>query len=262
MKRVRKKAKMGSKRTICLFVLVFMLAIVVLAGCLGYMKIARLPEMDKLFDGIYTFKSEVKFAKGFENPEPFEGNAFCLNNGLLITASHLAWPEKYYTPFMTPLGMMGMESSEPVEAKYIMEDVELSLVSYSWEWDLAVLKPDKKLVPFPAKLGNSDELRVGQRMFMVGNPYLSFFDIREGMVSSLKPIDKSKSVFKDFAADPEAYFSVSCGIAKGDSGMPVVAIKNGEFYIMGIAIATFEGENLGWAVKVNYLKKLLDSIDA
>ena len=66
------------------------------------------------------------------------------------------------------------------------DDFDASLVGYARDQDLAVLKieaPSEKLVPI--RIGASRDLRVGQKVYAIGNPFGLDHTLTTGIVSAL-----------------------------------------------------------------------------
>lgn len=94
---------------------------------------------------------------------------------------------------------------------------------------------------FPAiKLGDSDNLRVGQRVYAIGTPLGEENSMSEGIVSGIR--DKGK------------YIQITASISPGSSGGAVVN-QYGE--LIGISTMTLlEGQNINYAIPVNDILKV------
>ena len=109
--------------------------------------------------------------------------------------------------------------------------------------DIAVLKIDGYDFK-PVRLGNSDKLVVGQRVVAIGNPLGLESTVSDGLVSALRQTNGGIKLLQ-----------VSVPLSPGSSGGPLFNLQ-GE--VVGITTASFlEGQNLNFAVPVNYLKGLL-----
>jgi S1-C subfamily serine protease len=122
--------------------------------------------------------------------------------------------------------------------------------------DIALLKIESNRVDFQAlKFANSDEARVGQIVFAVGNPFGLSGTVTQGIISAR---DRHLS---DSHMD---YLQTDTVINPGNSGGPMVNIK-GE--IIGVNVAIYRGDEgvrawqgVGLAVPSNEAKMVVDSI--
>lgn len=120
--------------------------------------------------------------------------------------------------------------------------------------DLALLqldfKPDKVQT---VKLGNSDKVKVGQEIAVIGTPYGLEHTLTVGHVSARYQPDQLKGPFYE-----GEFFQTDAAINKGNSGGPVF---NTEGELIGIVshIQSQSGgsEGLGFAVTINTAKRLL-----
>ena len=111
------------------------------------------------------------------------------------------------------------------------------------ERDLVVLK----IVPTGSpvlSLGNSDAVQVGEFVYAVGNPQGLEGTFSQGIVSSIREVGTDKLL------------QITAPISPGSSGGPVL---NSKGKVIGVSVATFRGgQNLNFAIPVNYLKMLLE----
>jgi serine protease Do len=122
--------------------------------------------------------------------------------------------------------------------------------------DLAVLKIEKNGLPF-APLGGSDNLKVGQTAIAIGNSLGEFSNtVSKGVISGL-----SRSVVAGGFGQSEQLRGViqtDASINPGNSGGPLLDIS-GE--VIGINTAMAMGaENIGFAIPVNEVKKVFESV--
>jgi serine protease Do len=128
--------------------------------------------------------------------------------------------------------------------------------------DLAVIKINAEGLP-AAKLGNSDELKVGSWVFAVGNSFGFFLSnsqptVNFGVVSSLEcylpALGKREKSYGGL-------IQTSAVINPGNSGGPLVNIK-GEVVGINTAIVSSSGEHngFGFAVPINKAKEILGKL--
>jgi len=119
--------------------------------------------------------------------------------------------------------------------------------------DIAVLKIEADNL-MAAKLGNSDKLRVGQRVFAIGNPFglAGGPTVTSGVISALKrTIRSERGVFRDLVQTDAA-------INPGNSGGPLVNV-DGEVIAINTAIIPF-AQGIGFAIPINIAKEIAKDI--
>lgn len=124
------------------------------------------------------------------------------------------------------------------------------------ERDIALLKIESSRTDFPAlNFANSDDAKVGQIVFAVGNPFGLSGTVTQGIISAR---DRHLS---DSVMD---YLQTDTVINPGNSGGPLVNIR-GE--IIGINVAIYRGDEnvrawqgVGLAVPSNSAKAVIDAI--
>lgn len=120
--------------------------------------------------------------------------------------------------------------------------------------DVAVIEVDDKGVPNPesriARLGNSDQLKVGQLVIAIGNPYGLERTVTVGVVSALR---RAIGI-----TQYESFIQTDAAINPGNSGGPLVNIK-GEVIGINTAILA-EGQGLGFAIPINLAKWVADQL--
>jgi hypothetical protein len=118
--------------------------------------------------------------------------------------------------------------------------------------DLALLRMDD-VKGQPLKLGNLSRLRVGDEIYVMGNPEGLEGTFSRGNISAFR-IPRPISDADLFDPVPE-YIQITAPISHGSSGGPVLD-ERGE--VIGVAAGIFtEGQNLNFAVPVSKLAALL-----
>ena len=121
--------------------------------------------------------------------------------------------------------------------------------------DLALIKVDANDLQ-EVELGDSDHLKVGQKVIAIGNA-LGMFEntVTVGVVSGLgrgvNPIDPTTGI----AERLEDLIQTDAAINPGNSGGPLV---NSAGQVIGIDTAVASAENIGFAIKVNIAKQLIE----
>jgi Do/DeqQ family serine protease len=123
--------------------------------------------------------------------------------------------------------------------------------------DLAVLKINAKELPF-IKYGNSDDLKIGEWVLAVGNPYNLTSTVTAGIVSA-KARNINIMQNRDFAI--EAFIQTDAAVNPGNSGGALVNTK-GELVGINTAIASQTGAYSGYsfAIPVSIVKKIVTDI--
>ena len=128
-------------------------------------------------------------------------------------------------------------------------ELAATLVGSDESTDVAVIRVDSAdLTPIP--LGDSDELRVGDWVCAIGNPYSFEHTVTAGVVSS-----KGRKIFDDAFDD---YIQTDAAINPGNSGGPLLNLR-GEVVGMNAAVS-LEGEGIGFAVPINVAREILAQI--
>lgn len=141
-----------------------------------------------------------------------------------------------------------LSEGDPIPARVVGSDPQN---------DIAILKIEAKRQDlFPIQLGNSSTLRVGQKIFAIGNPFGLERTMTVGIVSSLGRSLRSKTgrLMKNI-------IQVDAALNQGNSGGPLLD-NEGKLVGMNTAIATLTGENtgVGFAVPVNTIRRVIPQL--
>jgi S1-C subfamily serine protease len=114
--------------------------------------------------------------------------------------------------------------------------------------DVAIVKVDGKNLP-TAELGDSEELRVGQTVFAIGNPLglAGAPTVTKGVISAVKRSLRSERGLIENLVQTDA------AINPGNSGGPLVDIR-GRVVALNTAIVPF-AQGIGFAIPVNAVKR-------
>jgi len=137
--------------------------------------------------------------------------------------------------------------------------VEAKIIGAAVQADVALLKLDhlpEKLVA--AELGDSDDVHIGDEIFVIGAPYGIGHTLTVGYMSGRR---RPKTVCKSLV--PIEFLQTDAAINKGNSGGPMF---NSEGKVVGIVsyILSQSGgsEGLGFAISMNTAKELLLNRDS
>jgi len=121
--------------------------------------------------------------------------------------------------------------------------------------DVAIIKVKEKKLP-AAELGDSDKLRVGQRVFAIGNPFglAGGPTVTAGVISALnRSIESKRGMIENLVQTDAA-------INPGNSGGPLVDMQ-GRVVAINTAIIPF-AHGIGFAIPINSAKKCTNEIIA
>ncbi len=118
--------------------------------------------------------------------------------------------------------------------------------------DIAVLKIEEKNIE-ALPLGDSDELRVGQQIFAIGNPYGLDETVTRGVVSA-----KGRRTANDSGVEVLQH---DAAVNPGNSGGPLVNIR-GQIVGINSSIYTRTGgfQGISFAIPSNTVRRVLDAI--
>jgi len=136
------------------------------------------------------------------------------------------------------------------------------LIGKDLNTDLALLRIDEKNLPF-ALIGNSDDVRVGQWVLAVGNPFNLTSTVTAGIVSAkgrnLNLIRDPRNPETQYAI--EAFIQTDAAVNPGNSGGALVSTE-GKVIGINTAIASQNGQYAGYAFAIpsNLMKKVVDDL--
>jgi S1-C subfamily serine protease len=137
------------------------------------------------------------------------------------------------------------------------ESYDGELIGEDPENDIAVLKidaPPEELFPVP--IGASDNLRVGQRVYTVGNPFGLEGTLTTGIISNLNRTLPSRT-----GREMKSIIQTDAAMNPGNSGGPLLD-TGGRMIGMNVAIATKVGQNagVGFAIPVNRIRQIVPQL--
>ena len=155
------------------------------------------------------------------------GSGFVVHDGQIATNHHVI--EGMLVEFAK---LVGKEEVYPIEAILAVDKAR----------DLAIVKVTGLDVP-PLSLGDSDTVQIGDKVYAVGNPQGLEGSFSDGIISAIRGGRENK------------LFQMTAPISQGSSGGPVLN-ENGE--VIGVSVASAaSGQNLNFAIPVNYLKSMV-----
>ncbi|RCS40474.1 PDZ domain-containing protein [Bremerella cremea] len=139
------------------------------------------------------------------------------------------------------------------------ESYVASLVGQDPVNDIAVLKIDAPPeVLFPVQYGDSSKLRVGQKVYAIGNPFGLERTMTIGIISSLNRVLPSRS-----GRTMKSIIQIDAALNRGNSGGPLFD-SSGRLIGMNTAIASRTGENtgVGFAIPIASVKRIVPQLVA
>jgi S1-C subfamily serine protease len=216
-----------------------------------------LMQIQKIIDSVHFLHTDTEFKleDGEVITAELDSAGVLIFDRFILTVNHAVSHDSLQVEMVTTVGVQTID----VPAEKLSEHTYLNLngsrirleeLTKGKDDDIAIFKlPDGlQLDSFPYKIGNSDELQVGNYIYVIGNPMNYGINVREGIVSSMMAPEAIAAVLPRF----ENAFMISNGVNPGDSGTPVIAIRDGQYELVGLSQGIFtNAQNLSWAIKIN-----------
>lgn len=210
-------------------------------------------EFEQFFDQPFQFRVPQYRQKGTEKIEVGGGTGFIVSEeGMVLTNKHVVLDEEAdYTVFT----IEGKSYPAKVLAKDPFQDLAILKIDQE---KIVNEKGDFTLELFPiVKLGNSDEIQMGQTVIAIGNALGEFKNtVSVGVVSGLgRTITASGGGLVETI---ENVIQTDAAINKGNSGGPLLNLK-GE--VIGINTAMVqEAQSIGFAIPINKAKRDIEQV--
>ncbi len=193
----------------------------------------------------FNFSNPFKKIPGKKNNiEQNIGSGFVVSdNGLIITNKHVVSDTEAAYKILTN-----------DDKKYDVEKIYKDPLN-----DLALIKINAKNLK-PLKLGDSSKLKLGQTTIAIGTPLGEFKNtVTSGIISGLGRGITAGSPFEGLVEKLDNVIQTDAAISPGNSGGPLLNIR-GEVIGINTAVAQ-EGQNIGFAIPVNIVKKLIENFN-
>jgi S1-C subfamily serine protease len=178
----------------------------------------------------------------------------------------------YEVPRGTGSGFMWDRQGHVVTNYHVVADVqaayvrlsnqrvyEAALVGVSPDHDIAVLRIGTRVEgPEPIPIGSSDDLKVGQKVFAIGNPFGLDSSLTAGVISAL-----DRSIPADDGRTIEHLIQTDAAINPGNSGGPLID-SAGRIIGMNTAIFSPSGSfaGIGFAVPIDTINRVVPRLIA
>ncbi len=136
---------------------------------------------------------------------------------------------------------------------------EAVMVGASPEHDLAVLRIDVQIsLPAPVPVGTSQDLKVGQKVFAIGNPFGLDYTLTTGVISAL-----DRSILAEDGRAIEHLIQTDAAINPGNSGGPLID-SAGRLIGINTAIYSPSGASagIGFAIPVDTVNRVVPRLVA
>ncbi|MGP1353542.1 MAG: Do family serine endopeptidase [Parasphingopyxis sp.] len=188
------------------------------------------------------------------NDGPITREATSLGSGFIISADGFVVTNNHV---ISSRGRNGQPGSDPVDTITVTlsdrTEYEARIVGRDPSSDLAVLKIDGNNLPF-VQFGDSDNLRVGDWVIAIGNPFGLGGTVTAGIVSALQ-----RTIGQGGAYD--RYIQTDASINQGNSGGPMFDIQGN---VVGINSAIFSptGGNvgIGFAIPATEARPIVETL--
>lgn len=217
----------------------------------------RIMQIKRIIDAVYFLHTDTEFKleDGQVITAELDAAGVLIFDRYILTVNHAVSQDNLQVEMISPVGVQNIDvpSEKLNEHTYLKLNgtrIALEEVVKGKDDDIAIFKvPDGlALNSFPYDIGNSDDLQVGNFIYVIGNPMNYGINVREGIVSSMIAPEAIAAILPRY----ENAFMISNGVNPGDSGTPVIAIRDGQYELVGLSQGIFtNAQSLSWAIKIN-----------
>jgi serine protease Do len=173
-------------------------------------------------------------------PYPQQGRPHALGSGVILTKDGYIVTNNHVIENADDITVILPDSKDEYKAKLIGTDKES---------DLAVIKIEAKNLT-PIKLANAQNLRVGDVVFAVGNPFGVGESVTQGIISAL---NKNRVGINQY----ENFIQTDASINPGNSGGALVDSRGALIGINSVIISRSGGNNgIGFAIPIDMVKNI------
>ncbi len=191
-----------------------------------------------VYDDFFDFFNNGQQFRGQMNPlTAFGSGVIVSSDGYIVTNNHVVQDADNMTVTLNDKRVF-----------------KASIIGTDPGTDLALIKIEEKNLPFLI-YGNSDEVKIGQWVLAVGNPFNLTSTVTAGIVSA-----KARDInILGSQGTIDSFIQTDAAVNPGNSGGALVNTK-GELIGINAAIASGTGSYVGYsfAIPVNIVKKVVD----
>jgi S1-C subfamily serine protease len=211
--------------------------------------------LDHVAKNVYRIETSTTFRIGDDiSTLKAVGMAFSVDDKHLLTAKHVTSIDTYQV--QTPFGLMSLPISPEtkVEEKtaLVFDDgsrVPVGVIYRDEALDFALLEVKTGVNPPVYSIGNSDDFRVANAIILPSN-FQTGLNIRMGYVTQLDFVRYGQE--GEVTEKYEHIFGISAVVSEGDSGSPVLFVRDGNLELGGVvSFIVLPARGLGYGLKIN-----------
>ena len=190
---------------------------------------------------------EVYTRQYYNAEEPYGAGSGIIisSDGYIITNAHVVDEMDRYVVHVT--------TTDPIEGSGVVDEYEAELIGSDTDTDLAVLKVKAEGLQ-SAVLGNSDDLRLGDDVVVIGNPMGLESSVSKGIVSGLKREQYSSSERGLSSIQTDA------AINSGNSGGALFNMYGEVVGVVNSKLVYDYAEGIGFAITINEAKEVINDL--
>jgi hypothetical protein len=147
--------------------------------------------------------------------------------------------------YITMAHIINDDEFDTLNKETFIRETKLERIVVDWEKDVAVFNVPKSLnlKNFPCKVKTN--IKLGEKIYLVGNPFLDGTNVRSGRIIDLDELNKELECTK-------GCFGIDIVTISGDSGTSLV---NSDFELLGLVQSTVNG--LGYINRIQHYLEYL-----
>jgi hypothetical protein len=147
--------------------------------------------------------------------------------------------------YITMAHIINDDEFDTLNKETFINGMKLERIVVNWERDVAIFNVPKSLnlKNFPCKVKTN--IKLGEKVYLVGNPFLDGTNVRSGRIIDLDELNKELECTK-------GCFGVDIVTISGDSAAPIV---NADFELLGLVQSTING--LGYINRIEHYLEYL-----
>ncbi len=230
--------------------------ILLLIGCSNRYNNLLNPSITKLKSTIEVITTEVDVKTPNEKYKErwiTHATSFHIGNGYILALTHAT---KHPGHFIININNKNLLKIDLIigEYSFFINDKPIELIG-RFE-DISIFKTNHTNIVIP--FGDSDKLELGTEIIIIGNSLMNGINIKRGIVSILDLSDGYKLDKEKPNDNYKESFIIDSSTIPGDSGSPVVALKNNQYYLVGVVYASFDKtRSIGMCFDINYIKQVI-----